>query len=780
VPRPTPPSDSFVHVASSATRLTSEFSSLWVELDGHGAPSRLGSSEGNSRAIRFSTRLSTEGDEVRGPDGGLVYPNTVDVVPDAAPLVRRSIATATTRRHRVETPTTSPSWSVVWEYEFRSAWPALAVTLRVRCHDDAAVLRNVHTDILFDDLDAERSLVHAPGNQLRPGVRLCDVTAPFDVLPISAVSGSTGLLAFEHCDDGDTLVVWPMSMSEIGDTYASPGSSGLRYHWQADVGGAPGAGGELVCGPIRLDLVHRSFAELLSEVPDVLEAAGITSHADPPAWSQTASIYEVQIGFGVFPGGWQYSPYPTAEDLLADLDRIQGLGFDTLQVMPRQPFPSYNVHDYADISTTYGDENVLREVVRSCHARGMHVICDLLLHGVIDGEVVREAMDAVHSGPYATRLDEDMPDITTLTREESDAILLTWSRHVVDFGPHWIAGSPGQHPLVSEHPEWFCTDSAGHITSRYTRAFDVAHPEWQQYFIDAALDIVRRLDVDGFRLDAPSYNYFHNWSPRTRANASVSMLGALPLFETLRHQLRALKPDCLLYTEPAGPLWRMSMDLNYNYDELWLIRAVLTNGRHYPQGVRNARELGEWLDTRDAGLPRGSMTAHHIDSHDTFWWPAVGQKWRREQFGLDAAAAMLTVFALSGEPYMTFVGGEEGIEERVAAVHRLRRGRRELAIGTSDRQGVRVSSDDVYRVIRTAHDPGAGTGRSRTLVLVNLSASATVAEVSVPAFGGSMGETPDLLSGSMPPITWTQRDDRHHATLTLPAFGAVVVALDHA
>lgn len=49
--------------------------------------------------------------------------------------------------------------------------------------------------------------------------------------------------------------------------------------------------------------------------------------------------------------------------------------------MPRQPFPSYNVYDYHDITLSYGDADGPRLVVEAAHAHGMRVVLDILMHG---------------------------------------------------------------------------------------------------------------------------------------------------------------------------------------------------------------------------------------------------------------------------------------------------------------------------------------------------------------------------------------------------------------
>jgi glycosidase len=198
---------------------------------------------------------------------------------------------------------------------------------------------------------------------------------------------------------------------------------------------------------IYLDLVDRPWAVVRGEVKKWLADMGIVGPPDRPAWVGGASIYEVQIGYSVFAGGYRYEPYPTVQDVRADIGRIQELRFDTIQIRPRQPFPSYNVYDYSDISTTYGEETVLRSVVEDCHGRGMRVILDLLMHGVIDREAVEATARAVREGPFAGRLEEDTGDGFTEDLAH-DRQSISWSRHILDFERYWTEGSVEHHPLI--------------------------------------------------------------------------------------------------------------------------------------------------------------------------------------------------------------------------------------------------------------------------------------------------------------------------------------------
>jgi hypothetical protein len=135
------------------------------------------------------------------------------------------------------------------------------------------------------------------------------------------------------------------SRSEIGAQQVEPGPDGPTLRWQTDLGGEPRPGTALRTGVLFLDLVRNPWSTVQADARQWLAEAGVRSPGGAPAWVERARIFEVQIGTSVFAGGWTYSPYPEVTDLLNDLDRIATLGFTTVQVMPRQPFPSYNVID---------------------------------------------------------------------------------------------------------------------------------------------------------------------------------------------------------------------------------------------------------------------------------------------------------------------------------------------------------------------------------------------------------------------------------------------------
>lgn len=672
---------------------------------------------GSIRTWQVNVKLEAllGGHEERDPTGGIRYVDTQTVAgPRTTGAPMRTIHAGTSVVHEVDA--TLGPLALTLSYRVFPQSPYLEVNLRIWA-DEPTIVRGLNWTLDCEDHSAASWLVNAPGNCLRRDVPLSELgDQTLGVSPVGGLRGSSGVIAVT--DPGSsTLTVWPNTASEIiAITVQRTDTHGFITKVATELG-ADLSDGQIV--DIRLgclDVQPIDFAELTQQIPDWLARYGFTSPPTKPEWVRSASIYEVQIGTSVFWGGHEYTRYPRVADVTADLDRIQDLGFSVLQIMPKQPYPSYNVHDYYDIDTSYGDRAELEELVRESHKRGMRVILDVLLHGVLDQESIDGAVEGVLSGPFADRLDEPPGDSFSADVSDWATYLIAWSRHIMDFAPHWRGGSPERSPLLDEHPDWFYRDSEGNVTSVYTKAFDARSFSWQQYFREAMLFLLNGLDVDGFRFDAPTYNEFANWAPWARHRASTSPLGCISLFVDIRRDIKQANPDALMYTEPSGHLLRRSMDLNYNYDEQWLVTALAKPEEAAPRGVRNARQFAQWVEDRDAFLPPGSLTAHHIDSHDTFWWPAWGAKWRREQFSIAAVRALTAAFTALDGPTMMFTGGEEGIEDVLAAFNGSRR--RFQSVWDQPATFLLEGGDNLLHVLRRSVDG------SSVEILVNLSDSA--------------------------------------------------------
>jgi hypothetical protein len=651
--------------------------------------------------LTVTVELESGGVEVPGTTGGLTYIGTQRHQADLTDL-------AGERTFEAE----AGPWRLRAKLASRPTHPRHELRLAVSPQGDGELLlRDLRVTLSLDDPSGW--FVEAPGNMIRTGVAADALSGSITVRGAGHELGSPGIVALHRVGEPLTAVVWPLSRADPVTMTLRPDAAGISLEIDTGLAGAVAPGEWLEHGPIYLDAVDRPWSDVVHEIKGWYPSIGVHSPANRPAWTTAVNIFEVMVGAAPFHGGHSYSPYPTVADLIADLDRVAGLGVDCLQLMPRHPYPSYNIHETGDIATTYGDTDEIHRLVAECHERGLRIILDILLHGVVDKEVIRRTVALVEHGPHAERLDDRCADVY-----DPASVEISWCRHIVAFAPYWIEGSPEHHGLLDAHPGWFMRDSQGTVTGVYTHALDIADPAWQDHFIAACEQMVGDYDFDGFRFDAPLYNHFANWSPSTRRHASHSSLAAFDLLRRLRRRLHAVRDDLLLLSEPGGALARESLDVCYSYDELWLPSALFDRCQSPAydwRRVRNGKELALWCRDLDATLPNGSVSAHFIDVHDTMWWRLPGDQWRREQIGLDATKAALVIHALRGGAYMTFVGGERGIEAELARIHALRHDYPELRDGAADYDAVTCDADAIYCVARR-------TPAHAALVAVNTSA----------------------------------------------------------
>jgi len=534
------------------------------------------------------------------------------------------------------------------------------------------LIRNVN--LVFQiKLPPDNWILNVPGNGLRKDVPISILNTEVGISPVGGLRGSSSVVHLGSENNGQ-IAIWPNNRVEIAElTLKSSGEHQIQLKIDTNFGSDLSTVSSVELEICKIDLAVPRYEDFAPVFQDWLRKDGYVSPNNPPAWIDGAMIYEAQIGFSVFNEVHHYSPYLQVRDLINDLDQINKYGFTCIQLMPKQPYPSYNIHDFWDIDTSYGDKEEIKELVQKAHKLGIKVILDILLHGVLDKEIIKIAADGVRSGPFADLISSETGDSFNSDVKDWHNYLIAWSRHILDFEKYWYEGSPDVSPLIAQHPDWFYTNSDGQVQGVYTKAFDARNSSWQDYFISACEFLMNELNIDGFRFDAPSYNDFPNWATWARGRAGASALGCLGLFDRLRPVMKKINPQSLLYTEPSGHVFRQAMDLNYNYDEQWLVTAISEPSAQSAWGVRGAKDLATWVQERDRFLPNGSLTAHHIDSHDTFWWPSWGKKWRREQFDITKVRLLTLIFGSLPGPFMMFSGGEIGIEHLLPKLAKVKR-----------------------------------------------------------------------------------------------------------
>jgi hypothetical protein len=463
-----------------------------------------------------------------------------------------------------------------------------------------------------------------------------------------------------------SLGFWAWTETEPFFPQAERAEQGVLFSHRVYLADRFRRGHALEWGTQYLEVFPTDWHTALARLQDFYDEVGFAVPTDVPEWARSVDMYEVHVGTL---SGTKLAPYPTYEPLIADLPRLKAKGFDVIYIMPHVPYPSYSVIDYLDLDIQQGSAGGFKAFVERAHALGLKVFMDVTMHGVMDRRVRREMMGR-SSNAYP--MEPTMPEL---------------------------------HPYLTEHPEWFSRNEAGEIAITYTYAFDHANPSWQEFMAKVFRYYVEAFDVDGFRVDSHTWNFFPNWARDLPYPASRSFYGSAQLFKRIRQELKAIKPEVVLYTETAGPLLHSSHELGYNYDETWLLVSTLPivsrhgllchflQPSHVTTARMTARDIAHWLTQRRLAMPRGAIKVRHLDCHDTYW---VSKEFRRETFGPAAARAIVAFFAFLDGGFMDYNGADEEDEDFYRKVMHLRRALPTLKQGICDYLAVTPTEPMVF------------------------------------------------------------------------------------
>ncbi|PLS28649.1 alpha-amylase family glycosyl hydrolase [Bifidobacterium parmae] len=226
--------------------------------------------------------------------------------------------------------------------------------------------------------------------------------------------------------------------------------------------------------------------------------AEATRHARP-AWLDDAVFYEIYPqsfndtngdGIGDIPG------------IIAELDYIRDLGCNALWINPCYDSPfkdaGYDVRDYTKVAPRYGTNEDLERLFAEAHARGMHVLLDL-----VPGHTSEEHA-WFRASARANPADRTVPAASTTPIDVSERYIWT---------DCWIAGGDGL-PFVGGEAERDGTYILNFFKCQPALNYGFAHPKqpWQKPALgpdalatcDAMLDVMRfwlSRGADGFRVD---------------------------------------------------------------------------------------------------------------------------------------------------------------------------------------------------------------------------------------------------------------------------------------
>lgn len=672
---------------------------LELKFDGHtGAWVELVDTKTGVPVIKSSPDYSTFALTVDGKESS--FPNLLRPPGDAEVTGAATITGFTYASHTVidEGETTllavnyrQGQWTASHEYRVFRVQRRIERTMRVGYDGPGERLLRQVDVIAPDILVREGDLIELPAASFPPSLPAAKVTGR------ALGFGDSGVAALRNPASRRAFVFGTYSETENARPRVEVATGVLRFRYSVRLAARMTAGTQVAWGQDYFWLMDGDWMDVEDEFQQRWSHIDVRTPRDRPHWAERPVLYETQIGAALFDRGkTQFNPYPTTQSLIDKLDDIRGLGFNGLQLMPHSPCPNYAVYDYFNPDQQFCGAPGLKVLVEEAHRRGMHVVLDWIVHGVIDKQLARELVKQISAVPDQQYLHSGLAD------------------YVLNFAPAWIANAPEISPVRTRHPDWFMKFQDGGMGHVYTWAFDLENPQLQNYIIDALKFYVRDYDVDGFRIDAPTWNSFPNWDRKIPYRASLSRSGGIRLFDRARPAVHAIKPGVMFYTEEMGANFRRMFDVNYAYDELWILQQLLAWHRNPPPDVKmdlrvspplppsgltmTALLFRQWLDGRRRTLPKGSLTVHQVDSHDSFWWLPWGYKFRRQQFGPAGYRAWLFVVALIDGGLMQYPTAEEGNEQFVQRVLSLRAGLPELNEGTCDYLGITISDENVFGV----------------------------------------------------------------------------------
>jgi len=198
----------------------------------------------------------------------------------------------------------------------------------------------------------------------------------------------------------------------------------------------------------------------LDEIDLLRSEASKHNAPEAPEWSRDANIYEIFVR--------SHSDDRSFKAVTADLDRIQALGIDLVWLMPIHPIGEknhkfavgspYAVQNYYEVNPRFGTMDEFKALVDSVHARGMHIILDMVLN---------------HTA---------------------------WD-----------------NPLIEEHPEWYMKNEAGEMVPPNvdwwdTVDLDYSKPELRKWMIEMLGWWLQETGVDGFRFDVAELVPYEFWA----------------------------------------------------------------------------------------------------------------------------------------------------------------------------------------------------------------------------------------------------------------------------
>jgi glycosidase len=301
-----------------------------------------------------------------------------------------------------------------------------------------------------------------------------------------------------------------------------------------------------------------------------------------PEWSKSSVIYEVNIR--------QYTPEGTFKAFEQHLPRLKEMGVDILWLMPIHPIgvekrkgslgSYYSIKDYMGVNPEFGTMDDFKALVKRIHELGMKVIIDWV------------------------------PNHTS------------WD-----------------NPLITQHPDWYKTDSSGNIVPPVKDWTDVAHlnfdkPGLREYMTNAMEFWVREADIDGYRCDVAGMIPMGFWN------------SAVP-------ELKKSKPLFMLAENEGPDMHDTAFDMTYSWDIHHLMNKIY-------KGEKTALGFDTLFAKEMAAYSPDAYRMRFTSNHDENSWAGT----EFERLGEAAQTFAALTFVMPGMP-LIYSGQESAFDQRI-------------------------------------------------------------------------------------------------------------------
>ena len=302
----------------------------------------------------------------------------------------------------------------------------------------------------------------------------------------------------------------------------------------------------------------------------------------PPEWSYNKAIYEVNIR--------QYTPEGNIKAFEKHLPKLKELGADILWLMPIHPIGEnnrkgtlgsyYSVKDYKAVNPEFGTIEEFKSLVKMVHKMGMYVIID------------------------------------------------------------WVANHTAwDNPWITEHPEFYTTDSLDNIITPVRDWTDVAdlnydNKELWVEMIDALKFWVEECDIDGYRCD-------------------VAGMVPIEFWIEARSELKKIKSVFML-AEWDTPEVHLAFDMTYDWNLHKILNGIAKN-------EKTVVDLTEHLKKNERDFPINAFRMQFTSNHDENSWN--GTEFERLGDGVETFAVLTCVIP---DMPLVYTGQEAGNTKRLS------------------------------------------------------------------------------------------------------------------